>query len=196
MWNFTQGAALSKPPLLVRVMGMSGQLVTYWLCPAEPARRYLAALIGELAARFDAVAFEPHVTIYATSAEREQPGQVLAKVLPGHQQYRLAVQRLECSDKFTKTLFAQFAPHPELARCSEDLRRASVSKNDYELTPHLSLLYKIMDPNTQRELADSIALPFSEIIFDTVKAVISPAKIESPGDVEMWRVVAEETLER
>jgi Cyclic phosphodiesterase-like protein len=196
MGHFTQGAALSKPPLLVRVMGMSEQIVAYWLCPAEPARRYLAALIGELAARFDAVAFEPHVTIYATSAEGEQPGRTLAEVVPGHQQYRLAVLGLECSDKFTKTLFVQFAPHPELARCSEDLRRASVSKNDYDLNPHLSLLYKMMNPEAKRELTDSIALPFSEIIFDTVKAVICPAKIESPGDVEMWRVVAEEKLER
>jgi 2'-5' RNA ligase len=196
MWHFTPGAALSKPPLLVRVMGMSGQIVAYWLCPAEPARRYLAALIGELAARFNAVAFEPHVTIYATSAEREQPGPALAKVLPELEQYRLAVLGLDYSDQFTKTLFVQFAPHPELARCSEDLRRASVSKDDYELNPHLSLLYKIMNPEAKRELADSIALPFSEIIFDTVKAVISPARIESGRDVESWRVVAEESLKQ
>jgi hypothetical protein len=177
-------------------MGTSEEIVTYWLCPAEPAQRYLTALIAELAARFDAVAFQPHVTIYVTTAEREQPDDLLAKVLPGHQQYRLAVLDLDYSDEFTKTLFVQFGPHPELARLGEDLGNASDSKSDYELNPHLSLLYKTMKPETKRELADSIVLPFSEIILDTIKAVISPARVESGDDVRRWRVVAEKTLAR
>ena len=37
--------------------------------PAEPARINFVALIRELAARFDAPAFEPHVTIFVTDAE-------------------------------------------------------------------------------------------------------------------------------
>jgi hypothetical protein len=172
------------------------QIVTYWLCPAEPARSHLAALIRDLAARFDAPVFEPHVTVYVTNAEREKPGGVLAEVLSGQQQFRLTVLGLDYSDQFTKTLFVQFAPHPKLARFSEELRRVSASKSDYELNPHLSLLYRSMNSETKREIADSIALPFPEIIFDTAKAVICPARIESRNDVENWRVVAEEKLGR
>ena len=43
---------------------------------------------------------------------------------------------------------------------SEDLRRASVSPDDYELNPHLSLLYKKMDAETQRRLTDSVRPAF------------------------------------
>ena len=170
------------------------QIVAYWLCPAEPAQSYFAASIGDLAARYDAPAFEPHLTIYVTKAERETPERVLSKVAQRRRRYQLPIRGLDYSDKFTKTLFIQFAPNKELTRFSEDLRRASVSQNDYELNPHLSLIYKEMDQETKGQLAASITLPFTEVIFDTVKAVLSPVEIQSRKDVEAWRVVAERTL--
>lgn len=170
------------------------EIITYWLCPAEPVRTHFAKVIKDLAARFDAPVFEPHVTIFVTSAEQEKPEEVLAKVLPGRRQYRLSISGLDYSDKFTQTLFLRFAPNAELTRLSEDLRRASASKSDYELNPHLSLLYKKLELETKRDLARSIISPFTDAIFDSVKAVLSPARIASREDVESWRVVAEEKI--
>jgi hypothetical protein len=88
----------------------------------------------------------------------------------------------------------QFEPDAEVARLSSDFRRASAVQNDYELNPHLSLIYKAMARETKRQLAASIRFPFTEVRFDSAKAVISPAKIESRADVEAWRVVAEESF--
>ena len=170
------------------------RIVGYWLCPAEPARSGLAELIANLARQFDAPVFEPHITIYVTNAEHENPGAVLEKVLKGRELFRLTVTGLDYSEEFTKTLFVQFAPDPDLARLSEDLRRASVTRNDYELNPHVSLMYKEMDEETKRRLASSITLPFTEVTFDNVKAIISPAEIKSRQDVEAWRVVAEQSV--
>jgi Cyclic phosphodiesterase-like protein len=175
-------------------MATREEIITYWLCPAEPARSCFAEIINELAVRFDAPVFEPHVTIFVTNAEREKPGDMLAKVLPKQRPYRFTARDVDYSDKFTQTLFVRFAPHAELTRLGEDLRRASASQSDYELNPHLSLLYKTMDPEIKRQLADSIVLPFADVTFDIVKAVLSPARIESRADVESWRVVAEEKL--
>jgi len=165
-------------------------IVCYWLLPAEPARSELARIIRDLAKRFDAPTFEPHVTVHVTSADRENPAAILERVLPAHRRYRLSVRGLNYSAKFTKTLFIQFAPDPALSRFSEELRRASASPSDYQLNPHLSLIYKTMSCDTQRDLATSIELPFSEIEFDAVKAVVSAAEIKSRDEVEAWRVVA------
>jgi len=170
------------------------QIIAYWLCPAEPACQQFAAIIEDLAARFDGPVFEPHLTIYVARAERGNPETVLKKVLPGLRPYRLAVQALDYSDKFTKTLFVQFASDAGLARLSEDFRRASASPSDYQLNPHVSLLYKEMDREMKQQLAASVALPFSEVVFDSAKAVISPAEIKSRTEVEAWRVVAERKL--
>src|SRR2546423_5494757 len=170
------------------------QIIAYWLCPAEPARGHLSSLIRDLARRFDAPVFEPHVTVYVTDAANEKPEVVLEQVMKSRGQYALSIRGLDFSEKFTKTLFVQFAPDPTLAELSGDLRRASVSSNDYELNPHVSLIYKEMDEETRRRLAASITLPFTEVTFDNVKAVISPGEIKSCEDVEAWRVVAEQTL--
>jgi 2'-5' RNA ligase len=172
-------------------MGTYGENVTYWLCPAEPARSEFARLIGDLAARFDAPVFEPHVTIHVTRADQEDPASVLDKIVKGRRPYRLNVRGVNYSDKYTKTLFVQLAPTAELAQLSEDLRRASVSPSDYQLNPHVSLLYKTMDEERKRQLAPSITLPFTEVNFSGVKAVLSPGEIKSYEDVEAWRVIAE-----
>jgi 2'-5' RNA ligase len=170
------------------------KILAYWLCPAQPARGHLAKMVRNLAGQFDAPVFEPHVTIYVTDAKHETPEAVLQKVLKARQPFELAVAGLNYSGKFTKTLFVQFASNPKLTHLSEDLRRASTAQDDYQLNPHLSLLYKEMDEETKRELTTSIALPFGEVSFDTVKAIISPAEIKSRREVEAWRVVAEHQL--
>jgi hypothetical protein len=43
-------------------------------------------------------------------------------------------------------------------------------------------------------LANSLRIPSDDVRFDSAKAVISPARIESRADVEAWRVVAEENF--
>ena len=170
------------------------QILAYWLGPAEPARTHFVALINDLATKFDAPAFEPHVTLYVTDAANEKPDAVLKHVLKSYGLARLSIRGLDYSDEFTKTFFAQFEPDADVTRLSSDLRRASAVQNDYELNPHLSLIYKRMAHETKRDLAHSIRLPFTEVRFNSVKAVISPAKIESSADVEAWKVVATQRL--
>jgi 2'-5' RNA ligase len=172
----------------------SNAILTYWLIPAEPAHRYFTTMISELATRFDAPAFAPHVTVYVTEAEDENATELLKCVVANRPQYRLSIRGIDYSDTFTKTFFVQFRSEPELTALSANFRSASNSQREYRLNPHLSLLYKDIDRVTKRGLAASIALPFTEVIFDRVKAVVSPATIRSREDVEAWQVVAERRL--
>src|SRR5205085_12257764 len=135
--------------------------------------------------------FEPHATMYVISADQKNATTLLDKVVKSCRPYRLEVRGLDSSDEFTKTLFVQFAPDCGVARLSEELRRASASPSDYQLNPHLSLICNAIDAETKRRLAASITLPFTEVIFDSLKAVISPAKIKSGKEVEAWGVGAE-----
>ena len=177
-------------------MGADGadEILTYWLIPAEPARSYFRSLICDFALRLDAPVFEPHVTLYVTKAADENPAGVLQSALANLKPLRLSLTGLDCSDKFTKTLYVQFQPDAALRRLSEKLRAASVSQGEYELNPHLSLIYKTMAPEAKRRIMNSLNLAFTETYFDSVKAVISPAKIESREDVETWRIVAMQPL--
>ena len=149
-----------------------------------------------MAARFDAPIFEPHVTLYVTSAENEDAAGLLARAAANAKPYRLRITGIDYSDEFTKTVFVQFQSDAGLSELSAQLRAASASKNDYKLNPHLSLIYKTMSEERKADLARSLTLSFTEVVFDSVKAAISPAEIKSREDVEAWRRVAEEKLTR
>jgi hypothetical protein len=165
----------------------SDKIATYWLIPAEPALSHFRSLIRELAERFDAPVFEPHVTLYATDADRENPDAVLELVLGNAATLQLSIEGLNFSDEFTKTLFVQFRPDGAVSRLSEKLRSVSVTQCEYKLNPHLSLIYKTMPRETKERIANSIRLPFDEVTFDAVQAVISPAPIKSHAELEQWK---------
>jgi 2'-5' RNA ligase len=174
----------------------ANKILTYWLVPAEPARSHFRSLIQDLARRFDAPIFEPHVTLYVTEPGNENPADVLKEAFRNIKPPSLSITAINYSDEFTKTLFIAFRPDELLARLNGKLRASSTSQPEYQLNPHLSLIYKTMAPETQMQLANSLRLPFDDVRFDLAKAVISPAKIESRTDVEAWRVVAEESFAR
>jgi hypothetical protein len=100
------------------------------------------------------------------------------------------------SSKFTKTLFIRFQSSEALERLIVDLAQISKSRPRFVSDPHLSLLYKKMSIPVQRELARSIKLPFSEVSFDSIKAVQCASPTLNRVDVEAWRVVATKSLAR
>lgn len=169
-------------------------ILTYWLIPAEPARSHFAAVISDFATRFDAPIFEPHMTVYATIMGKEDGAAVLEQVVANCGTYSLRTSGVSYSDEFTKTLFVQFHPSEALSKLTANFREASSSKDDYELNPHVSLIYKTMPSETKTEIASSVCVPFEEVRFESAWAVISPADIQTREDVEAWRVVATRKL--
>lgn len=157
-------------------------------------RRFFVSTIEALATRFDAPVFEPHVTIYVARNGAADPVKVLRSVLANRQPYRLSVRDIQSSEKFTKTLFVQFESTPSLAELRQTLQHASGSQDAYDLSPHLSLLYKEMAHEVKLDLAASIRIPFTEVVFDLAKVVICPQPTKSRHDIECWRVSAEQKL--
>jgi hypothetical protein len=162
--------------------------------PAEPARSFFASTVAELALRFDAPLFEPHLTIHAGPQGDANTDEVLSRALDGARPIRLSVRDIQCSDEFTKTVFVQFEPNPALSHLCRALRQASPSPDEYQLNPHLSLIYQKMTLSAKIDLAASVRLPFADVLFDSAKAIISPARVESRADVEAWRVAAAQAL--
>ena len=168
--------------------------LAYWLEPAQAARDFFAAAIAELAARFDAPLFEPHVTVYAGRKGDENPEEMLRGALANCEPFRLSVRDIQCSDEFTKTVFVQFEPSPELLRLNRALQQGSTLHDEYQLNPHLSLIYKEMTLEARVDVATSVRVPFTEVLFDSAKAIVCATPIRLRADVEAWRVVAAQRL--
>ena len=169
-------------------------MIAFWLMPAPDEQAFFRSLIDLLALRFDAPRFEPHVTLFGSRdvdpARATAALGKLARVPP----INLDIKRIDFSDKFTKTLFVQFRDSAEAAALTEAVREATGSKSDYELNPHLSLLYKDLPKSEKVEIAGSLELPFDEVVFDRVQVITGRAGTSTRQDVEAWQLLGERRL--
>jgi 2'-5' RNA ligase len=169
--------------------------VTVWLVPAEPARAELLRQIAALAAEHGTVPFPPHVTLFTTEAPVIDPrswDHLLAQIAARHSPLTLEPTGTSHSDEFSKTLFFQFRPSPQLTALQGDVSRSASPGAEYQFSPHMSLLYKELTAEVRASLAQRIPLP-GPIPADTLVAVI-PGESGDWHDVAGWREIASRRL--
>ena len=169
-------------------------VIAYWLMPSEPARGSFQQIINDLARRYDAPVFEPHVTIHVGADQTDAPDKALREAANECKPIGLTPLGIDQSDEFIKTLFVQFSMSAELRKISGIVRQSGNDSSHYQLNPHLSLLYKDLPATARRELAASINVSPSEVIFDAIKAVRCVLPTESRADVDAWNIVAADSL--
>jgi hypothetical protein len=104
----------------------------------------------------------------------------------------LHVSGVDFSESYTKTLFVNFASSPAIEAVSAQIQKATGS--EYELKPHVSLLYKQMPEAQKTEAAHGLSLPVERVEFDSIKAVLTPSPITGPADINAWRTLASRRL--
>jgi 2'-5' RNA ligase len=169
-------------------------VIAYWLTPSEPAHGFFQRIVNDLARRCDAPVFEPHVTIHVGADRADAAKNALGAAARERKLIGLKPLGIDQSGEFIKTLFVQFTMNAELSKISGIIREAANDSAQYELKPHLSLLYKNLAVATRYELAASMNVPLSEVTFDAIKAVRCVSPTESSADVQAWRVVAAASL--
>jgi len=183
---------------------VSRRMLSYWLVPAEPHHSYFESVIDKLAKRFNGKVFGPHVTVYAGSCTEEQkPGQKLGEMLDeclkGVEPITLQATGLEYLDIFTKTLFLQFEQHEVLANLSQRIKEqfAAPAPEDYELDPHLSLLYRapgeISDVEKETSIAELAYQP-TEVRFDRIAIIAPAAGAVDFLEIGKWEILHTATL--
>lgn len=170
--------------------------VSFWLIPSKEDRAFFQQIIDTLSQEYDAPAFTPHVTIYSGVYESDELLPALVeKAIQGVQQFSLKVAQILYSDEFTKTLFVQFNSSEILSRISETIENRSKKPSGYTLNPHLSLIYKQISEETKRNLANSLTLPKSEVLFDEVTVISASERVQRREDVESWKVILTRKLQ-
>ena len=166
---------------------------TLWVTPAEPLKSTLKAAITKLYREFDAVDFDPHVTIYAGRSNDEEAlrlGKMISETFPP---ITLRAVRLEQSDALTKTFYVQFEESAGLRRMTDMLRSHSAQPSDYELNPHLSLLYQLfIDETVRKELCNRTDVaPIGDYRFDGLTIYEMDIPLRDLNPIRTWRKVSE-----
>jgi putative hydrolase of the HAD superfamily len=165
-------------------------VIAYWLIPCGPAHSFFQRAINDLAERYDAPAFEPHVTIHVGPNHIDAAKNALSKAACECPPIIVKPVGIDQSEEFIKTLFVQFATNRKLQRLITMVRNAAGDSCRYKFNPHLSLLYKKIPSAVRAELAESLNVPFSEVMFDALQAVSCISPTQNRADVEGWRVIA------
>jgi len=165
------------------------ELIALWLLPAAPACEFFQSLVGELAGRFDAPTFEPHVTLLGGIANHDRTLQVFRKLLVPTR-CELEIEGIHFSELYTKTLFVRFHLSDELRQLRGALAQSFESESGDDFDPHLSLLYKKMPHREQAELARSVKIPFPRATFEGMKLIAYPPKVTTRADVAAWREIS------
>ena len=169
-------------------------VIAYWLIPTEPARSYFQNIVNDLAERHAAPEFEPHVTVHVGVDCTDSVNEALSRAARANKQIALQVLNVSHSPEFVKTLFITFAANAQLQRLNQSICEATQDSPDYQLNPHLSLLYKNMSIADRSLLARSVEVPFPEVTFGSLKAVRCVSPTRSRADVEEWRFLARAPL--
>jgi hypothetical protein len=75
------------------------------------------------------------------------------------------------------------------------MKTVAAIDSNYEFNPHLSLLYKEMPQDQKAAAASTVELPCERVAFDGLKAIVTPARIETREEVEAWRTIGERRLQ-
>ena len=167
--------------------------VSYWLVPVAADKRRLQRVINEIAARFDAPEFEPHVTLYSGEMDHIEDAADILEGIAGEFPLVLHSSGMGHSEQFTKTLFMEFAPAFSLNQINDDLKSFSKAQDEFTLNPHLSLLYAPISRDIREALVREIVVP-KIVRFDSIKAVATGDRTQSKSDVELWQSLAARTF--
>ena len=169
-------------------------MIAFWLVPRFEEKELFGALIKNLAARFEAPVFEPHVTLFGDRIEKDGALQTLQGIAEDTAPLQLKVERIGVAGVYTKTLFVQFRPSVEAGALAARIRAALHGESSYRFDPHLSLLYKDMPLPAKAQLASEIEIPLPRVTFDLLKVIRCPAQIHQREDVEAWQTIGERPL--
>ena len=175
-------------PRLPLDMKKRPQAIAYWLLPETPARELFAATIGELARRFDAPLFTPHVSVFVEPEHSRQPAEILRELAPI--KIQLTIRCIGFSEQFTKTLFVQFEQSAQLQEMGDRIWKATGASERSAIDPHLSLLYASLAAEKKKVLVDEINFPFREVGFSSICAMRCARPTTTVAEVGQWRLLA------
>jgi 2'-5' RNA ligase len=167
---------------------MGSYAIAYWSMPAGAAHKFFERTIRELAMRFDAPPFEPHLTLFVAPEGSRAPWELLGEV--PSPDFVLVAREIGWSERFTETLFVRFERNQRLLRLVEAIRKSSGGSEQYQIDPHLSLIYKKLPAKTKRALAEEIQLPFSEVRFEKIRAMRCKSPTKTADEVREWKLLA------
>lgn len=159
-------------------------MYSIWLMPSGKEFERYDGLIKELSQRFEAPAFQPHITLFTgipslSDADFHQIS-ILSALTTS---FEIRLETLEASDDFYKALYLTAKPSSELDTFHKELSQIFTDIN-YDLKPHLSILYHQLSTKDQTILKTTLDRTLSQY-FEATHIQI----VKTKGEVSEWETI-------
>ena len=173
----------------------SQQAVSYWLMPCLQAHDDFEALSKQACRGLQGCTLPPHITLYSDHLDNAANAvDRLSQVAEGCKPVELSPTAIEAGSLFTKSLILHFAAGDELIHWFMQLRRQSPNRLDYQLKPHLSLLYSSETLSAKQAMAAQLTLP-APALFNRLAVAVHPLTISTDADIAAVTTLHEHKLE-
>ena len=157
---------------------MSKQTFSIWLLPIDSDHNYLSKIIQSLSEEHDAPFFQPHCTLFSSFSDIYSAKKIIDQIDLDF--FDVEVRSISQSSDIWKTVFIELKNSSQLQNLNCLLK--GLKDEDYLFSPHISLIYKLLDVNKRKKITQSLSIKKS---FSFGKISI----VNTAGHVESWETV-------
>ena len=130
-----------------------------WYLFDQDDENYLTEIINNLAKKYGAPSFVPHITAYGlVNIDLKILNNEILETIQKIKSFSVETNTINFSDDFWKTLFVEILPSKHLVKINNNLTKNLSQFSKYEFLPHISLIYKNMEKNQKQFLAESLVM--------------------------------------
>ena len=155
-----------------------------WLRPPEPLYSQIKKVIDDLAVKYSAPQFEPHMTLQlAVNKDLSEVKEKVNKLAETISSIELSLGPISFSTTYFQSVFIRVNSTASLMQLNLDAKKILGEENSVFM-PHISLLYGDHDMATREKVSEEINLPTTS--FGVKEFIITPATL-NPDE---WQTLA------
>jgi len=159
-----------------------------WLTFSKNDRDYLKRIMYELAEKYHAPKFEPHITVYGlVDSEMSLLESIAKEATLDHNSFLVEKSEILQSEELWKTVYVELKMNTQLKLIYKNLKKHFEKIVKYEFNPHISLIYKILPIEEKIKIINELDIKNEFTVNKLVVQKFFP-------EVEKWKIVKEFNL--
>jgi 2'-5' RNA ligase len=160
-----------------------------WLIFSQNDTKYLKKIITNIAKKYDAPEFEPHITIYGIlDIEINLIKKILKKIARNNKLIISKNIKILQSNNLWKTIYIELENQKEFTKIYQDLKEYFKQIKKYEFNPHISLVYKILSTIEKTEIINQLDIK-KEFTIEQI------AILKFFPEIEKWEIIEKYDLQ-
>lgn len=173
-------------------LSIKKKAISIWLLPTKDDTVYLSKIIKDLAKRYGAYQFSPHLTLYAgLQMDEVEAKDIFKKAVKDIdvKPFTVKIKNINYSSAFSKTLFLAIENNQWLQKLYSALKKHLQVFNDYSFKPHIGLIYKNNMLEAEKLKVIKRLNVKKSLLMEKIVLISADKSISVERDVKGWKQI-------